>query len=251
MAVMVSAGGMREVAVIDAEYRARRHDSDTLVEAALTWTVADGHPLHRFCAGNLASLGGDPVELLHALRFYHQRFLHAANMTLWLQGPQSEKALRAIADACAKGLPRRPPCPSRASLPPLVWRLPCPLTLCCPAIPRLVLAFFLTNASEGTTVPAPLFRQLLQDKAAGGLLDQLRASGLCDRVQLLPCDQTVNQGIVALVFSLLPGGLTRGQDIAALLRQWLAALRRQHSRLFPACTRRVGWACLTRGLCCS
>ncbi|MBT9433263.1 insulinase family protein [Candidatus Sodalis endolongispinus] len=45
---------MREVAVIDAEYRARRHDGDTLVEAALAWAVADGHPLHRFCAGNLS-----------------------------------------------------------------------------------------------------------------------------------------------------------------------------------------------------
>lgn len=128
-------------------------------------------------------------------------------MTLWPQVPQSEEALRAIANAGATGLPRRSPCPSRASLPPLVWRLPGPLTLCCPGMPRLVLAFALTDAIEGTAATLPLFRQLLQDEAAGGLLDQLRARGLCDSVQLLPCDQTLNQGIVALVFFPAAGGI--------------------------------------------
>ncbi|WP_025245251.1 insulinase family protein [Candidatus Sodalis pierantonius] len=137
-------------------------------------------------------------------------------MTLWLQGPQSEQALRAIAVACAPALLVRPPGHPPAGPPPLNWRLAGPLTLRCPDMPRLVLAFAVTDMPAGASAPLPLFRQLLQDEAAGSLLDHLRGRGLCDGVRLLPCYQNADQGIVALVFSLLPGGVTRGGEIAAL-----------------------------------
>ncbi|WP_406706480.1 hypothetical protein [Sodalis sp.] len=96
------------------------------------------------------------------------------------------------------------------------WRLAGPLTLRCPGMPRLVLAFAVTDMAAGASAPLPLFRQLLQDEAAGSLLDNLRVRGLCDGVRLLPCYQNADQGIVALEFSLLPGGVTRKGEIAAL-----------------------------------
>ncbi|MBS0969269.1 pyrroloquinoline quinone biosynthesis protein PqqF [Nissabacter archeti] len=211
----------QETAIIDAEYRLLRTHAETLRAAALMQTL-DGPPgLHRFHVGSLASFSSDPDALQQALRDYHQRFYHAANMTLWLQGPGTLDELSQLAHHYGEQLPTAD-VPHFPVAQPVTLAARRNLAVNVRGVPHVRLAFLLPSTVPATALT--LFRQWVTDEAGQGLLATLRARGLCDEVQVLIAYRSAEAWVISLAFS--GGGLQLPMhtEIEALFHSWRQAL---------------------------
>jgi coenzyme PQQ biosynthesis probable peptidase PqqF len=211
----------QETAIIDAEYRLLHTHADTLRAAALMQTLQGPPGLHRFHVGSLASFGSDPDALQQALREYHQRFYHAANMTLWLQGPFTSTELSHLAHCYGEPLPalERPYFPA---VQPVTFAGRRDLAVKIHGVPQLQLAFLLPPTVPATALT--LLRQWVRDEAAQGLLATLRARGLCDEVRVLIAYRSTEAWMISLAFSGSDLNLSMHAEIEALFHQWRQAL---------------------------
>lgn len=206
----------QEVATIDAECRLLAGHQDTLCDAAQSTAFA-AHPWQRFHIGNAASFSDDGSALRLALRQFHQRYYHAANITLWLQGPQSPEALWQLARQYGSAFPAagQPP----PTLPLLQYASQRDIGLQLAGAPRLRLSFLLNRPRGGELT---LLRQLLLDEAAGGLMATLRARNLCDGARLLLPYQSALQTLVS--FELVLVDESQAAEVEGWVRHWLQRL---------------------------
>lgn len=215
-APLLSATAMRqEVATIDAECRLLADHQDTLCEAALSSAFAP-HPWQRFCTGNAAVFGSDDRALRTALQQFHQRYYHAANLTLWLQGPQPVGQLWQLAQRYGAVFPPqgdRPPV-----LPALALNRERDIALQLSGAPRLRLSW-LTEPVYGELA---LLRQLLLDEAPGSLMAALREQQLCDDIRLLLTYRSPQQTVVTIELVLVAA--CHAERAEARVHHWLARL---------------------------
>lgn len=224
----------QEVAVIDAEYHMLCSYADTLCDAALSQAVIGPHPLQRFCVGHRQSFGDDIPRLQQALRRYYQQFYHAANLRLWLQGPQPLAQLSALAQRYGAQFSCTEQTIDSAANVPLILQSERTLALCCAGAPRLRLSFILPSPPKRLKPALVLLRQLLIDSAEQSLLAILRARGLADDIcLLLPyCDD--RQAILTIEISVCADDPALCTEIEILFWQWrqqllsLSRLSRHH-----------------------
>lgn len=210
----------QECAIIDAEYGLLQTHAETQCAAALSLAFRGPTALHRFQVGSRESFGDDEDALQQALRAFHQRVYRAANLTLWLHGPQPLEILEQLARRyggrfAAGELPRpTPPAPPELAAQPVI-------DLRCAGTPRLRLGFALSPVSW----PAlSLLRRLLVDEATGSLLAGLRQENLCDEARLLLEYRSATAAILSVEFS--GSTLTRSAlpRMAALFQRWCQRL---------------------------
>ncbi|CAI0800853.1 Protease 3 precursor [Serratia entomophila] len=208
---------MQEAGIIDAEYRLLRTDAETLCEAAQRQAFG----LHRFHIGNRAAFGEDAAALQHALRQYHRQHYGAANMTLWLQGPQPLAQLRRLARQLASRLPAEPAGPPGAAV-ALAARGDYALAL--PGAPQLRLTLALNQAPAARRSWLRLLQCLLQDEAPGSLLAWLRAQEYGDEVRLIHARYGEQCALLTFAFSLNQGTAEEAAAVEAALFGWLRQL---------------------------
>lgn len=212
----------QEAAVIDAEYQLLSDHAASRREAALSAAFASPAALQAFHTGNLAHFGDDAAALQQALRQYHQRYFHAANLTLWLQGPQplselAQLASRYASDFSADG--------DRAEKPDaLILHTDRHFALQALDTPRLLLTFPL-SAADNNRQSLTLLRQFIEDKAPGSLLAALSERGYCDNLQLLLPYSSENGSLLCIEFLLSSGEPSLPGQVEALFFSWLQQLR--------------------------
>ncbi len=187
----------QETAAIDAEYRLLCGHQDTLTDAALSAAFAS-HPWQRFQVGDGVHLGTDAAALRSALLRFHQRAYHAANVTLWLQGPQTEEELWRLAERAGLRFNAAPQV-LMPQLPPLVLSAQRDYRLLRTDGERLRLSFLLQH---GFSEEITLLRQLLLDEAEGSLMAALRAEGLCDELRVLRPYISAQQQVLSIELTL-------------------------------------------------
>jgi len=217
----------QEVAVIDAEYQLLSADASTLREAALSLAFNAPAALQRFHVGDAAHFGTDSAALQQALRDHHQHYFHGANLTLWLQGPQTLSELAALAERYAAPFPAGG---TVSALPEALALQPARhFTLQLVDTPRLRFSFPLAGAPSLT-----LLRQLVTDKAPGSLLAALSERGYCDDAQLLMPYRSENGSVVSIEFQLTTVDASLCARVETLFCHWLRQLtaitqpQRQH-----------------------
>lgn len=202
----------QEIAVIEAEYQLIQQHQPSRTEAALLHAATSPPAFRRFQIGSRASFGEEMTALQQALRQFHQRHFYAANMQLWLQGPQSLDQLEQLARTFAAALPdgqwqQETPRPMLSvsaglrlanSTPAALWRS------------------WLLDSSDGVT----LWREFLLDEAPGSLLATLRQQRLADRLSLKWLYQADNAVWLALSID-----TDQPEAVNALFGRWLAALK--------------------------
>ena len=207
----------QEVATIDAEYRLLAEHPDTLCDAALSAAFCGPHPWQRFRVGNAAHFGQDDAALQRALRHFHQRYYHAGNCTLWLQGPQSLAVLQQLAQRYGGRF--APPGAPPPALPPLQFTAGRSLMLHQAGCERLRITFLLAGDPRAEL---SLLRQQLLDEASGSLMALLRARGLVDGVRLLALRQSDRQTVMVIEF--MSGAGQAPAPVMAALWAWLRQL---------------------------
>ncbi|QKJ85210.1 pyrroloquinoline quinone biosynthesis protein PqqF [Paramixta manurensis] len=213
-----------EVTVIDAEYQLLKNHAETRCDAATDYAFGALPAMRRFHVGNQASFGDDIPALRQALWHYHQRFYHAGNMVLWLQGPQSCAELAALAQQFGSAF--------AASAPPAApFALPGPINLpygfalaCAEGAACLRLSFWLREWNARDAEALMLLQQLALDESQNSLLAALRAAELCEEIRLLNPYRTAQAAIVTLEFSLTSPDYAVARTTEAWFLHWLAML---------------------------
>lgn len=217
-----AAAQYREREVLDAEYRARAGDLDTLGDAALAWGLAPGHPLGAFHAGHRASLALERAAFRPALEQFHAQHYHAGRMTLSLLGPQAPAQLRGVAERHGAALPAGPR-PPPAAPPPLLplrqaslaWQLPA-------GPPRLWLGFALDDQAAELEPASDFLAWLLADQAPGSLQAWLAEQGLADGLRLRLPYRHAGQALLVLEIDQAGEAAARRAQAEAALFDWLA-----------------------------
>ncbi|MBT8768440.1 pyrroloquinoline quinone biosynthesis protein PqqF [Metapseudomonas boanensis] len=213
----------REREVLEAEYRARAQDPQTLCDAALAWALPAGHPLGGFHAGNASSLRLEDGGVAAALRAFHRSHFQAGRMRLTLVGPEPLERMAALAGR----LGARLPCGSssqRIESPPMLPLRAQALQLSLPGgRPMLHLGFVLDALGEALEPAVEFLGWTLQSEAEGGLLATLRAAGLCDELRVRLPYVRGEQALLVMVFDLVAGADTTVLEAEVI--EWLAAFR--------------------------
>lgn len=227
-----------ETAAIDAEYGLLKRHGETLHEAATLLACTGSPALHRFHVGSQATFSEDAQAIQAALRDFHQRHYHADNMSLWLQGPQSEETLMALSAPWAQ-LPNGAE-PFPVALPLAVE--PRRMALKLAQAPLLRLAFAVDN-HPAIVEAAALLQGFIQDDAPGSLAQALGKQAPGARPALRQVLENPHTRVLAID---LPCGEAAPENIAALFFDWLAQLQRQSpeiARHYATLARREFNAC--------
>ncbi|MFI8416320.1 pyrroloquinoline quinone biosynthesis protein PqqF [Serratia sp. NPDC078593] len=212
----------QEVGVIDAEYRLLCTDSDTLCAAAQRHAFHGVEAMHRFHVGNRLTFAGDIAVLRHAIQLFHQRYYHASNMVIWLQGPQPLPVLRAMAETLTAAIPAAE---ANASPPPTRLTSQGHYTLILPGISQLRFTFALTSPLRAPRGWLRMFEHLLYDEAPGSLLAWLREHEYCDDVRLLNQRCAEDSELLTLVFHVTFLDQQRIATLESVLFNWLHQLQ--------------------------
>lgn len=211
----------QEADIIDAEYQLLRTEGETLCEAAQQQAFDGIAAMHRFHIGSRAGFGEDMAVLRHALQQFHQRYYNAANMTLWLQGPQSPDQLRAMAEEYGARIARGDchPAPAVSLAVPTGDR-----ALDLPGAPQLRLTFALNQQPAPQRQWLRLLEYLLLDEAPGSLMAWLRAEEYCDAARLIHARCGEACSLLTLAFTVIRGTAAEAAAIEAALFSWLEPL---------------------------
>lgn len=208
--------------VLEAEFRLRGADPETLVEAVIARALNPGHAAAGFHAGHCASLPLEQQAFQQALRDYQQTIYGRGFIRLVL-------------------VSRQPPASGLAALEPLLQRLaagrqalrqpaPVPLQLDCTrelhlslpgSAPRYQLVVGLEQQGRGVPLLLELLQLALEHNAPGSLLGELQATGLCRALQMRLVHTQGEQALLLFDGQLLPGGEARRGQIRQLLGDWL------------------------------
>ena len=225
--------------VIDAEFHTRLADDALHEQAVLGQALNPAHPLSRFSAGNLSSLGVEPAALAQALRQFHGEHYRAANGCLVIHAPLPLEQLLPLAGGVAEQLPAAAQKPGRSSQPLFAPQ----------SRPRLLrwqnrsrhgqwlLLFPLddVDTAEGAKALRWLCEWLASPAPAGGL-GWLRAQGLVAELKVGAQRYAGRQTLLRI--ELEP--LIATSDYPALLDgffSWLAALRATPTQGWPQAAR--------------
>ncbi|GLR07700.1 pyrroloquinoline quinone biosynthesis protein PqqF [Mixta theicola] len=219
--LLASEAIMQETAVIDAEYRLLRQDTQTLSGVAQRHFFHGPPAMQRFHVGSRASFGEEIPRLRQALEDFHQQRYHAGAMTLWLSGPQPLSELEAIARRCGASLPASA---GSALLPSAHLQARADATVRTAGATQLTLTFALNRWQESDAGWCALLQQLLLDEAEGGLLAQLRAADACDGVSLQEVWRGGGAALIAVCFLPAHPRPPLSALLEGALRQWLAQL---------------------------
>ena len=211
--------------VLQAEFLARSGDGQTLIQTALGQAVAAGHPLGGFYAGNRQTLAVEQPAFQQALWAFYRQHYQPTSMQLTLVGPQSLNELLALVQPFGQyRFEREPPRPMAPASGLLPLRQQA-LQLClADTPPALHLAFALQYESSQALAEVLGFLQfLLARQTPGGVLEQLRAAGLCRQLRGQLVYQHQGQGLW-----LLSGEeASEPERLAAALLDWLRWLAGQ------------------------
>ncbi|QXI38899.1 pyrroloquinoline quinone biosynthesis protein PqqF [Pseudomonas xantholysinigenes] len=155
--------------VIHAEFIAWSRNPEAQRQFALLQSVAPGHPLGAFHAGNRYSLPLRDAAFQCALKRFHQRFYQGSQITLSLAGPQSLEALEALGRRFGAMFKTAAP----VDRPPPPWLLDGPLRS--PSTNDLLFAH--EALPEQAQNALELLLDLLTDSRPGGWLGELRQRG--------------------------------------------------------------------------
>ncbi len=221
--LLESEAARREREVLEAEYRARAQDPQTLCEAALAWALAPGHPLADFHAGNAGSLRLDTDDFFPALRHFHRSQYHARNMRLSLVAPQPLDELRELAQRLGSQLPKGETLP-KSVLPPMQPLRAGRIRLGVPGgRERLLLAFVLEGKAQDLSAALVFLELLIANGSTGGLHAWLASLALCDAIRLSLPYADGGQGLLSMAFDLVVGADCARLEAEVL--DWLAFLR--------------------------
>lgn len=225
--------------VIDAEFHTRLADDALHEQAALGQVFNPAHPLSRFSAGNLSTLGLEPEALAEALRAFHSRHYQAANGCVLIHAPQPMAELQLFAARLAERLPAQPQAP-RLSPGPLFAPQALPGLLrwqSCAQQNQWLLLFALNNVQTGQGASAlGWLCEWLASPAPAGALGWLRRHGLIAQLQVSTQHYTDQQSLLRIEFDPLTGD----SDYPALLNgffSWLVALRLTPIQAWPQAAR--------------
>ncbi|HBZ15658.1 MAG TPA: pyrroloquinoline quinone biosynthesis protein PqqF [Pantoea sp.] len=214
----------QEAAVIDAEYQLLQSHADTLCEAAIL-DALQGR-FQRFRVGNRVVFGDDVTQLRAALQTFHQRWYHADNMQLWLQGPQSLDELAQLASQFGSGLLTGGATP--AAIEPLL--LPGDGLLQLAGEESFWLALLIDGDEPTIRDNVTLLNAFWQDEASGGLMAQLRHEGLCESFNAQWLWQDTQHALLALRFGAPQLTPAQAQRIEHYFWQHLTALKEAPAR---------------------
>lgn len=186
----------QEIAVIDAEYQLLRNHADTLSEAALLDGLAGD--FRRFRVGNLSAFGDNVTEVRSALRDFHQRYYVAANMQLWLSGPQSLDQLETLAQEYAAAMPDGNGSATSLLMHPDTAR---DAVIGLAGEERFWLTLIVPGEEASLRDNVTLLRAFWLDEAPGGLMAQLRTETGCSALDVQWLYQDAQQAVLALRFS--------------------------------------------------
>ncbi|MDK1195027.1 pyrroloquinoline quinone biosynthesis protein PqqF, partial [Cronobacter dublinensis] len=206
---------MQETTVIDAEYRLLAQDAATRREAALLALTAGDARLTRLRIGHKTAFGDDAPRLRAALSAFHQQHYHAANLHLFLCGPQPLNELETLAREAAARIP-----PGVAAPLAINARTGGSGALAEPGFAQLELSFLL----PADVRPAlRLLAHALHSEAPGGLMAALREQALADDATL-EADALDDATLWLRITFTLAGETINPARVDALFNRWLAAL---------------------------
>ncbi|VXC34633.1 putative Coenzyme PQQ synthesis protein F [Pseudomonas sp. 8AS] len=208
--------------VLEAEFRLRSADPETLVEAAIGQALNPGHAAAGFHAGHRASLPLEQPAFQQALRDYQQAIYGDGFIRLVLVSRQAPDL----------GLPALGPLLQRLAAGRQALRRPAPVPLqldCARELhlslpgsaPRYQLVLALEQQGRGVPLLLELLQLALEHNAPGSLLGELQVAGLCSAVQVRLAHAQGEQALLLFDCHLLPGGAARRGQIRQLLGDWL------------------------------
>jgi len=205
--------------VLHAEFLARSRDGQTLIQTALGQAVAAGHPLGGFYAGNRQTLAVEQPAFQQALWAFYRQHYQPTSMQLTLMGPQPLVELLALLQPYGQQRFEHEPPKPLVPAPGLLPLRQQALQLClADSPPALHLAFALEYDSPQALVEALDFLQfMLARQTPGGVLEQLRAAGLCRQLRGQLVYQHQGQGLWLISCEETP----EPERLAAALLDWL------------------------------
>lgn len=220
--LLESAAQLAEREVLEAEFRLRSVDAETLVDAAIAQALNPAHGAAGFHAGQRASLPLEEPAFQQALRDYHQAVYGRGFVRIVLVSCQSP----------ANGLPQLEPLLQRLVVGRQALRRPRLLSLqqdCARELhlslpgsaPRLQLVVSLERQACGAPLLLELLQLALDNDAPGSLLGELQAAGLCSALQARLVHAQGEQALLLFDCRLLAGGLARRGQIRQVLGDWL------------------------------
>jgi coenzyme PQQ biosynthesis probable peptidase PqqF len=240
---------LREREVLHAEFIAWTRDDASRNQMKLLEPLAVTHPLRWFHAGNRYSLLVPRPTFQQALRDFYQQFYQAGQMTLSLAGPQSLAELKALAERFggmfAKGTEVKQAAPPRL--------MEASQQACVAVDPlRIHLIFACENLPEGAKEAVGFFCFWAANSQAGGLVEELKARGLAQSLNIEVLYQFGGQALIDIgvvlnaafkgsrapseetqlpVTARLPTAGTHEQQLIALLLDWLSFFKAHYPAL--------------------
>ncbi len=210
----------REREVLEAEFKARSRDTDTLCDAALAQVMQPAdHPFLGFHAGHRGTLPVEQSAFQNALAGFHQRFYQAGQMLLVLASPQPLEQLRELAERHGGRLPAGAYVPQSA---PPALRLPTSTGLRVEAQPgRLSLYGLLDDLPDTAGEALDFLGECLAGEEAGGLSEWLRARAGCDSLHLRVPYRYAGQAVVAVEFTVGEAGAANAGACVPAFFDWL------------------------------
>lgn len=214
------AAQLREREVLQAEFRARAQDVETLCDAALSTVFEPDHPFTDFHAGNRDTLPVENAQFQQALLGYHRCFYHSGQIELLLAGPQDAEELQRLAALADVSL--APGAAITRVAPALRCSRDAWLRLHIEnAQPRLHLAFALDDLPEHCAPALDCLSTWIASEAPGGLVHRLRDGDLCQTVKLRLPYWYAGQGVAVVELLLAERGLSERALIVEAVLDWL------------------------------
>ncbi|UVM38316.1 pyrroloquinoline quinone biosynthesis protein PqqF [Pseudomonas sp. B21-017] len=208
----------REREVLHAEFVAWSRDATAQQQFALFDGLSAAHPLRAFHAGNRYSLPIPQPEFQQALKDFHQQFYQTGQMTLSLAGPQSLEALKGMAQAFAIAIPAGKKVPQAK---PSLLMDSSANSYQQAGERRLDLLFTFEGLPDSSPEALAFLCHWLTAAKPGGLLAQLRDSGLADNLKAAPLYCYAGQALLHIEFTLPANATQSGNVIRERLLDWL------------------------------
>ncbi|MFS2095425.1 pyrroloquinoline quinone biosynthesis protein PqqF [Pseudomonas sp. Pseusp11] len=208
----------REREVLHAEFVAWSRDATAQQQFALFDGLSAAHPLRAFHAGNRYSLPIPQPEFQQALKDFHQQFYQTGQMTLSLAGPQSLEELKGMAQAFAIAIPAGEKVPQAK---PTLLMDSSANSYQQAGERRLDLLFSFEALPDSSPEALAFLCHWLTAAKPGGLLAQLRDSGLADNLKAAPLYRYAGQALLHIEFTLPANATQSGSVIREGLLDWL------------------------------
>lgn len=222
----------REVAAIDAEYRATLRDEISRMDRIKSELSRIDHPYHQFGTGNAESLrGAGWSELSEALTHFYQMHYSASVMALVVSGPAPLDDLQSIVVEKFSRIPHtaRPAVEGMANIQPLaethLKRLVRVEAI--GSARRLNLSWMLPGLSQYRSVARPegYYLYLLRQRGPGSIYEVLRERGWIHLLNVQAIVHRSEYSFLEIDLELTDQGVSNYQVIMRVVFQYFALLR--------------------------